>query len=74
MPTYVYRVMKKDGSLGDTFEVQQRMSDAPLTKHPETGEPVTRVVQAPMLCNSNRSGDTGGGGGHCCGGGCGGRH
>jgi predicted nucleic acid-binding Zn ribbon protein len=73
MPTYVYRVIKKDGSLGDTFEVQQRMADKPLAKHPETGEEVVRVVQAPMVCGTARdagskgSAGTSGGG---CGSGC----
>lgn len=49
MPTYVYAVVKPDGSHSDHFEVVQKMSDAPLTAHPETGEPVQRVPQAPML-------------------------
>jgi predicted nucleic acid-binding Zn ribbon protein len=49
MPTYVYAVVKPDGSLGDHFEVVQKMSDAPLSTHPETGEPVQRVPQAPMV-------------------------
>jgi predicted nucleic acid-binding Zn ribbon protein len=71
MPTYVYRVIKKDGSLGDTFEVQQRMADAPLAKHPQTGEEVVRVVQAPMVCGSARDGTPKqSGGGHSCGSGC----
>ncbi|MHC5115225.1 MAG: FmdB family zinc ribbon protein [Planctomycetota bacterium] len=46
MPTYVYQVVNPDGSDGETFEVFQKMSDAPLKKHPETGEPVRRVPQA----------------------------
>jgi predicted nucleic acid-binding Zn ribbon protein len=49
MPTYVYAVVNKDGSLGEHFEVVQKMSDAPLTAHPETGAPVRRVPQAPMV-------------------------
>ena len=49
MPTYVYAVVKPDGSLGDHFEVVQKMSDTPLSTHPETGEPVQRVPQAPMV-------------------------
>lgn len=39
MPTYVYR--RADGT---TFEVTQRISDDALTKDPETGEPVERVI------------------------------
>lgn len=49
MPTYVYQVINDDGSDGETFEVVQRMSDPPLTNHPETGKPVRRVITAPNI-------------------------
>ncbi len=49
MPTYVYCEVREDGSDGDRFEVVQRMSDPPLTEHPETGRPVRRVFQPPNL-------------------------
>ncbi|MDT0631578.1 zinc ribbon domain-containing protein [Rubrivirga sp. S365] len=39
MPTYEYR--RPDGT---TFEAFQKISAAPLTHDPETGEPVTRVI------------------------------
>ena len=42
MPTYVYR----GETTGVEFEVEQRITEAPLTHHPETGEPVRRVIQA----------------------------
>ncbi len=48
MPTYVYQVIQEDGE-GEVFEVFQKMSDDPLGKHPETGEPVQRIPQAPNL-------------------------
>ena len=51
MPTYVYQVITDDGSDGEVFEVVQKMSDAALKKHPETGEPVQRIPQAPNLPN-----------------------
>jgi hypothetical protein len=47
MPMYVYEIVKPDGSSGEQFEVFQKMADAPLTKHPETGEPVRRVISEP---------------------------
>jgi Zinc ribbon domain len=47
MPIYVYEVVLPDGSAGEQFEVMQKMADAPLTKHPETGEPVRRVFGEP---------------------------
>ena len=49
MPTYVYAVIKPDGSDGEPFEVFQKISDPTLTQHPETGEPVRRLVVAPQV-------------------------
>lgn len=49
MPTYEYEVITPDGHPGRRFEVQQRMSDPPLTHDPETGEPVQRVLHAPRI-------------------------
>jgi hypothetical protein len=49
MPTYVYQVITDDGSEGEVFEVVQKMTDKPLTKHPETGAPVRRIPQAPII-------------------------
>jgi predicted nucleic acid-binding Zn ribbon protein len=46
MPTYVYEVINPDGSAGERFEVIQRMSEPTLTQHPETGEPVRKVITA----------------------------
>lgn len=54
MPTYVYQVITEDDS-GEVFEVVQSMKDEPLTQHPETGEPVRRVPQAPMIGGSHSS-------------------
>jgi hypothetical protein len=47
MPLYVYEVVLPDGSGGEQFEVLQKMADAALTVHPETGEPVRRVFSEP---------------------------
>jgi hypothetical protein len=44
MPLYEYAVILPDGSHGKTFEVLQRLGEAPLTKDPETGEPAERVM------------------------------
>lgn len=41
MPIYVYRNL----ATGETFEIEQRMSDDALTVHPDTGEPVKRLIQ-----------------------------
>jgi hypothetical protein len=48
MPTYVYQVIS-DANDGEVFEVVQSMRDEPLTEHPETGEPVRRIPQTPMI-------------------------
>ncbi len=49
MPTYVYEVILEDGEPGHRFEVEQRMTDPPLVKHPTTGQPVRRVILPPHI-------------------------
>ncbi len=49
MPVYLYEFVLPDGSGGEQFEYIQRMSEDALTKHPETGEPVRRVITAPAI-------------------------
>lgn len=45
MTTYVYEtVPNQPGAAPRRFEVRQSMHDAPLTRHPESGEPVRRVI------------------------------
>ena len=46
MPTYVYRVVRDDEQPAEEFEVEQSIKDKPLTTHPETGEPVERLIQS----------------------------
>ncbi len=45
MPVYTYQIVNKDGSEGETFDVIRKMSDPPLTEHPDTSEPVKRIFQ-----------------------------
>lgn len=52
MPTYVYAVINEDGTDGETFEVVQRMTESALTRHPESGQPVRRVLQPPAINTS----------------------
>ncbi len=49
MPIYFYEEIREDGSSGEPFEIHQNMADEPLTKHPRTGAPVRRVLQAPFI-------------------------
>ena len=45
MPTYVYETIPaKKGERPVQFEIQQSMRDAALSHHPETGQPVRRVI------------------------------
>jgi putative FmdB family regulatory protein len=44
MPIYEYR--RPDGT---TFEVMQSFTDEPLSKDPETGVPVEKVLHAPAI-------------------------
>lgn len=45
MTTYVYETIpSKKGEKPRHYELKQAMKDAPLTKHPETGEPIRRVL------------------------------
>ena len=45
MPVYTYITVHPDGTEGEAFDVIRKMSDPPLTHHPETGEPVKRVYK-----------------------------
>jgi len=45
MPVYVYETIPNAASATPRrFELQQKMSDPPLTVDPETGDPVQRVI------------------------------
>jgi predicted nucleic acid-binding Zn ribbon protein len=75
MPTYIYETTDTSKPVRH-FEIQQSMKDAPLTQHPETGEPIRRVISgglgymakgnAPRHADMQRNM-----GGGSCGSGCG---
>jgi hypothetical protein len=45
MATYIYETIPRQaGEAPRRFEVVQSMKDAPLQRHPDTGEPVRRVI------------------------------
>ena len=45
MPTYIYEIIPDNPSLEvTTFEYKQGINDKPITVHPETGQPVRRVI------------------------------
>ena len=45
MPVYVYKGLKT----GKYYEFEQGYHDEPLKEHPETGEPLKRVIQPPAI-------------------------
>ncbi len=73
MAIYVYQtVPAKEGGPVRTYEIRQSMKDTALTEHPETKEPIRRVITGGLgIMTSSKGGSApppqGGGG---CGGGC----
>ena len=61
MTTYVYETIAQNpGEKPKYFEIKQGMKDAPLTRHPETGEPIRRVVLGGFgTLSSKRGGSSG---------------
>jgi predicted nucleic acid-binding Zn ribbon protein len=41
VPVYVYKNLKT----GETFELEQRITEGALTSHPQTGDPIKRLIQ-----------------------------
>jgi predicted nucleic acid-binding Zn ribbon protein len=74
MAIYVYQTVPAlEGEPVQTYEIRQSMKDAALTEHPETKEPIRRVITGGLgIMTSSKGGSApppqGGGGG--CGGGC----
>jgi predicted nucleic acid-binding Zn ribbon protein len=70
MTTYVYETIpQKPGEAPRYSEIRQSMQEAALTKHPETGEPIRRVILGGyglLSSGAKRAGGAESGG--CCGG------
>ena len=74
MATYIYETLTEPHT---QFEVRQSMKEEPLAVHPETGQPVRRVISGGFGILEKggvapRPAPRAGGG--CCGGGCGCHH
>jgi predicted nucleic acid-binding Zn ribbon protein len=75
MTTYVYETIpQRPGEAPVYFEVKQSLVEAPLKVHPETGQPVRRVVLAGLgvlkaaePAKGANAGDCGCAPGSCCG-------
>lgn len=73
MAIYVYETIPAGSDEAvKTFEIRQSMKEAAFTKHPETGEPIRRVITGGLGIMTSSKGapalrpSSGGG----CGGGC----
>jgi predicted nucleic acid-binding Zn ribbon protein len=75
MTTYVYETIPQTpGEKPDYMEIKQSMNDQPLTRHPDTGVPIRRVILGGfgILSSGKSPGAAQSSGGSCCGGsGCG---
>ncbi len=79
MATYVYETIpSSDSEEPVRFEFKQSVNDDPLTKHPDTGAPVKRVITGGYRFNvsgSEKSSSAPSAGSSCCNtGGCGCSH
>lgn len=52
MPIYVYEEIVPEGQVGEIFEILQKISDQPLTVHPEKGTKVRRIVAAVSIAGA----------------------
>lgn len=57
MPSYLYQVIREDGSEGEMIEFFHPM-DEPLVNHPETGEKLKRIYTSPNLATRYTPGNT----------------
>jgi len=74
MATYLYETIPtNDQETVEQFEIRQSMKDDPLTHHPETGQPIRRVISGGFglmgVGETQSAGTPAAGGG--CGTGCG---
>lgn len=69
MATYIYETIPGGPSeKAKRYEIKQSMKDAPLVKHPETGENIRRVVSGGFgMMTKGGDGSAKASGGHACG-------
>ena len=75
MATYVYETIPQTPDEPPCrFEIKQSMNDQPLTRHPETGAAIRRVITGGFglmgITKPQPAKRPPSGGGGCCGGGC----
>ena len=68
MPTYLYETIPASCCEEPKhYEIQQSMNDEPLTHHPETGEPLKRIILGGYGVMKSGGAPEPSGGGSCCG-------
>lgn len=65
MPVYEYEILTVDGAVRGVLEVEQKMADPPLARHPETGEALRRVLSATFARTAESSASSGCADGSC---------
>lgn len=71
--TYLYETIPaQEGDETKRYEIKQSMNDLALTEHPETGEPIRRIILGGwgLLTHKSNSGSSLQGGCGCGPGGC----
>lgn len=60
MPTYVYETLPNDSEVEPIrYEIQQRITEDALIKHPKTGQPIRRIITGGALISSGKSESSG---------------
>ncbi len=55
MPTYAYETIPKDSTEEPVrYEIKQRITEDALIKHPETGQPIRRIITGGALISSSK--------------------
>ncbi len=65
MAIYEYEVLDTDGAVVGIYEAEQKMSDATLTQHPQTGQPLRRILSATFAHGSRSESSSNCAGGSC---------
>lgn len=61
MTTYVYETIpQKKGQRPKRYEIQQRITEDALTHHPETGEPIRRLISGGLGYMKSKEAKAGG--------------
>ncbi len=48
MPWFLYETIRPHGQITESFEFKQLTEDQPISRHPQTGEPVRRLYSRPL--------------------------